>query len=137
MSSEYPDPILGRHAFPLTSEPEFLICLGSCCENFQRNSGLIPTGTIDAPTLTVMVGWFRLSARTGQPSPYPRFSSVECEGYNSETGSYVYGECIGSSFEGYDSETGGYVYGDCGPAMDLDAYDSETGAYVYGECGQR
>ncbi len=61
-------------------------------------------------------------------------SSVECEGYNSETGNSVSGECEDGSFAGYDSETGNYVYGDCEPGGDLEAYDSETGHYVYGEC---
>jgi len=60
--------------------------------------------------------------------------TVECEGHNSETSTYVYGECSDGSFEGYDSETGNYVYGDCEFDGDLEAYDSETSVYVYGEC---
>ena len=60
--------------------------------------------------------------------------TVDCEGYNSETSAYVYGECTDGSFEGYDSETGNYVYGDCRFGEDLEAYDSETNEYVYGEC---
>lgn len=60
--------------------------------------------------------------------------TVDCEGYNSETSAYVYGECSNGEFEGYDSETGHYVYGDCEFDGDLEAYDSETGEYVYGEC---
>jgi hypothetical protein len=59
---------------------------------------------------------------------------VECEGYDSDTGAYVYGECVDGDFEGYDSDTGEYVYGDCEPDGDLEAYNSETGEYVYGEC---
>ena len=60
--------------------------------------------------------------------------TVECDGYNSETSSYVYGECSDGEFEGYDSNTGNYVYGDCSFGGDLEAYDSETNVYVYGEC---
>lgn len=60
--------------------------------------------------------------------------TVTCEGYNSRTSNYVYGECSDGDFEGYDSETGNYVYGDCSFGGDLEAYDSETGDYVYGEC---
>jgi len=60
--------------------------------------------------------------------------TVACEGYNSQTSNYVYGECSDGDFEGYDSETGNYVYGDCSFEGDLEAYDSETGDYVYGEC---
>lgn len=60
--------------------------------------------------------------------------TVECEGYNSETSAYVYGECTDGNFEGYDSETGNYVYGTCEFGGSLEAYDSETAEYVYGEC---
>lgn len=60
--------------------------------------------------------------------------TVDCEGYNSETSNYVYGECSDGDFEGYDSETGNYVYGGCKIDGDLEAYDSETFEYVYGEC---
>jgi len=60
--------------------------------------------------------------------------TVDCEGYNSETSVYVYGECSDGSFDGYDSETGSYIYGDCEFDGDLEAYDSATSVYVYGEC---
>ena len=60
--------------------------------------------------------------------------SVDCDGYNSETSSYVYGDCDDGDFSGYDSVTGNYVYGDCEFDGKLDAYDSETGVYVYGDC---
>jgi hypothetical protein len=60
--------------------------------------------------------------------------TADCEGYNSETSSYVTGECSDGSFEGYDSETGDQVYGGCSHGGDLRAYDSETSAYVYGNC---
>ncbi|MBN47898.1 MAG: hypothetical protein CMN85_00035 [Spongiibacteraceae bacterium] len=60
--------------------------------------------------------------------------TVDCEGYNSDTSSYVYGECSNGEFEGYDSDTGNYVYGECEIGGDLEAYDSATSVYVYGEC---
>ena len=60
--------------------------------------------------------------------------TVDCEGYDSDTGEYVYGECSNGDFDGYDSDTGDYVYGDCERGGDLDAYTSNTGEYVYGEC---
>ncbi len=60
--------------------------------------------------------------------------TVACEGYNSETSSYIYGECSDGEFEGYDSETGNYIYGDCSFGGAFEAYDPETGVYVYGEC---
>ncbi|MBT5662632.1 MAG: hypothetical protein HOJ05_02920 [Alphaproteobacteria bacterium] len=67
--------------------------------------------------------------------PFSAFSwEVDCDGYDSDTGSYVYGECTNGDFEGYDSDTGEYVYGDCDRGGDLDAYNSETGEYVYGDC---
>ena len=59
----------------------------------------------------------------------------DCEGYNSETSSYVAGQCSDGSFEGYDSETGDHVYGGCSHGGELKAYDSETSIYVYGKCG--
>ncbi len=60
--------------------------------------------------------------------------TADCEGYNSETASYVVGQCSDGSFEGYDSETGDFVYGGCSHGGELKAYDSETSAYVYGSC---
>jgi len=60
--------------------------------------------------------------------------TVDCEGYNSETSSYVYGECSDGEFDGYNSDTGNYVYGDCEFDGELEAYESETSEYVYGEC---
>jgi hypothetical protein len=60
--------------------------------------------------------------------------TADCEGYNSETSSYVAGQCSDGSFEGYDSETGDFVYGGCSHGGELKAYDSETSAYVYGNC---
>lgn len=60
--------------------------------------------------------------------------TVECEGYDSDTGEYVSGECTDGEFEGYDSDTGEYVYGECSRGGDLEAYNSDTGEYVYGEC---
>ena len=59
---------------------------------------------------------------------------VDCDGYNSDTGSYVYGECSYGDFDGYDSDTGSYVYGDCDRGGDLDGYDSDTGSYVLCDC---
>ena len=59
---------------------------------------------------------------------------VDCSGYGSETGNYVYGECDDEDFSGYDSETGEYVYGDCEAGGSLDGYNSETGEYIYGDC---
>ena len=38
---------------------------------------------------------------------------ASCDAFNSETGSYVFGECYNYSFDGFDSETGAYVFGDC------------------------
>ena len=39
---------------------------------------------------------------------------VDCDGYDSDTGEYVYGDCqIGGSLDAYNSDTGEYVYGDC------------------------
>lgn len=102
--------------------------------NLQTEYGLTPTGEIDKTTLTVMEPWLQQLASTRRSRRYRRAVSVECDGYNSETGEYVYGECIDGTFEGYDSATGNYVYGDCEPGGDLDAYDSDTGAYIYGEC---
>ncbi|GAG86495.1 unnamed protein product [marine sediment metagenome] len=98
-------------------------------KSFQSRVGLNPTGEIDATTLQVLLSLVKKTSR-GHTSSH----SADCEGYNSDTGAYVYGECDDGSFEGYDSETGNYVYGDCERDGDLDAYDSETGEYVYGEC---
>jgi len=60
-------------------------------------------------------------------------NSYSCEGYDSETGAYIEGDCYGGDFEGYNTETGSYVYGECNGG-DLEAYDSNTNAYVYGDC---
>jgi hypothetical protein len=60
--------------------------------------------------------------------------TVDCDAYDSDTGAYVYGECVDGDFEGYNSSTGAYVYGDCERGGDVDAYDSNTSAYVYGDC---
>jgi len=59
---------------------------------------------------------------------------VDCEGYDSDTGEYVYGECSDGDFEGYGNNYGEYVYGDCEAGGDLEGYKNDTGAYVYGEC---
>ena len=68
---------------------------------------------------------------------FPTFASawtVDCNGYDSDTSEYVYGECSNGDFEGYNSDTGAYVYGECERGGDLNAYNSDTSAYVYGEC---
>lgn len=98
-------------------------------KSFQSRIGLNPTGELDTPTFGVLLSLVRK-----RPGGRASSHSADCEGYNSETGAYVYGECDDSDFEGYDTETGNYVYGDCEPDGDLEAYDSETGVYVYGEC---
>ena len=59
---------------------------------------------------------------------------VECDGYDSDTGEYVYGTCTNGNFDGYDSDTGEYVYGSCERGGDIDAYNSDTGEYVFGSC---
>ena len=59
---------------------------------------------------------------------------VDCDGYDSDTGDYVYGTCDDGDFSGYDSNTGEYVYGSCEIGGSLDAFNSDTGEYVYGEC---
>ena len=59
---------------------------------------------------------------------------VSCDGFDSETGSWVWGDCSGSSFDGYDSQTSAYVWGDCQPGGNLDAWNSETGSWVWGDC---
>ena len=59
---------------------------------------------------------------------------VSCEGYDSDTGEYVYGTCSNGSFDGYDSDTGVYVHGTCRRGGSLDAFNSDTGEYVYGSC---
>ena len=59
---------------------------------------------------------------------------VECDGFDSDTGEYVYGTCTNGNFDGYDSDTGEYVYGSCERGGDIDAYNSDTGEYVYGSC---
>ena len=59
---------------------------------------------------------------------------VSCDGYDSDTGEYVYGTCSDGSFDGYDSNTGEYVYGSCEIGGSFDAYNSDTGEYVYGSC---
>lgn len=59
---------------------------------------------------------------------------VECEGYNDDTSAQVSGTCTDGDFEGYDSETGEYVHGDCEFNGDLDGYDSDTDEHVSGEC---
>ena len=60
--------------------------------------------------------------------------SASCDGFDSETGSWVWGDCSGGSFDGYDSQTSAYVWGDCQPGGSLDAWNSETGAWVWGDC---
>ena len=102
---------------------------GAALRSFQARVRLSPTGELDAATTAVLL------SLTRQRPIYRRYSSsTDCEGYNSETSAYVYGECDDGDFTGYDSETGNYVYGDCEPGGDLEAYDSETGTYIYGEC---
>ena len=60
--------------------------------------------------------------------------SVSCNGYDSDTDAYVWGNCDGGSFSGYDSETDAWVYGDCQPGGELSAYNSDTGSWVWGNC---
>ena len=36
---------------------------------------------------------------------------VECDGFDSDTGEYVYGTCTNGNFDGYDSDTGEYKWG--------------------------
>ena len=70
----------------------------------------------------------------GLISPYTSAYEVSCDGYDSDTGGYVYGSCTDGYFDGYDSDTSEYVYGDCQIGGSLDAYNSDTGEYVYGSC---
>jgi len=60
--------------------------------------------------------------------------SVSCDGWDSQTGSWVWGDCSSGSFDGYDSQTGAYVWGDCQPGGSLDGWNSETGSWVWGDC---
>ena len=60
--------------------------------------------------------------------------SVSCDGWDSDTGAWVWGDCSSGSFDGYDSETNAYVWGDCEPGGSLDAWNSETGTWVWGDC---
>ena len=59
---------------------------------------------------------------------------VSCDGWDSNTGSWVWGDCEGGSFDGYDSVTSVWVWGDCTPGGDLDAWNSDTGSWVWGDC---
>lgn len=63
--------------------------------------------------------------------------TVKCGGHNSETQSYVHGECSDGNFDGFDSLTGSYVYGRCEPGEDLEAFDHKTNVIVNGICGTR
>ena len=105
-------------------------------QKFQSDNRLSPTGNLDSATLSAVQT--RLRVRRSSQSSGGRCHSascaVECQGYNSETGAYIHGECDGGSFEGYDSQSGTYVYGDCEPGGNLEAYHSETSVYIYGDC---
>ncbi len=59
---------------------------------------------------------------------------VSCDGFDSQTGAWVWGDCSGGSFDGYNSQTNAYVWGTCQPGGSLDAWNSETNAYVWGDC---
>jgi hypothetical protein len=63
-----------------------------------------------------------------------RVYEVDCDGYGSETGTWVYGTCADGDFEGNDSDTGEYVYGSCEIGGSFDAFNSDTDEYVYGDC---
>ena len=67
-------------------------------------------------------------------TPVQAYYRVDCNGYDSNTSAWVYGECTNASFDGYDSETSEYVYGTCSFGGSLDAYNSETSDWVYGDC---
>ena len=60
--------------------------------------------------------------------------TVECNGWDSDTDEWVYGECTDGSFDGWNSDTGEWVWGDCEPGGSLDAWDSDTGEWVWGDC---
>ena len=60
--------------------------------------------------------------------------SVSCDGWDSNTSAWVWGDCTSGSFDGYDSNTNAYVYGDCTPGGDLSAWNSDTGSWVWGDC---
>ena len=38
------------------------------------------------------------------------------------------------SCDGWDSDTGAWVWGDCQPGGSLDGWNSETGSWVWGDC---
>lgn len=61
-------------------------------------------------------------------------AEVNCRAYDSGTNQYVSGRCSSGQFNGYNSTTGSYVYGSCTPGGTVNAYDSTTSAYVYGNC---
>ena len=60
--------------------------------------------------------------------------SVSCDGWDSQTSSWVWGDCSSGSFDGYDSQTSAWVWGDCEPGGSLDGWNSETSAWVWGDC---
>ena len=60
--------------------------------------------------------------------------SVSCDGWDSDTGAWVWGDCYNGNFAGYDSETSAFVWGDCQPGGGLDGWNSETGTWVWGDC---
>ena len=39
--------------------------------------------------------------------------AVSCDGWDSDTGAWVWGDCYNGSFDGWDSETSEWVWGDC------------------------
>jgi hypothetical protein len=78
--------------------------------------------------LLTLISFYNHSPRTND------LRTCDCEGYDSNTESYVYGECVDGEFEGYDSNTGQYIWGECSCNGELEGYNSETESYVYGEC---
>ena len=60
--------------------------------------------------------------------------AVSCDGWDSDTGAWVWGDCYNGSFDGWDSETNAWVWGDCEAGGNLDAWNSETGEWVWGDC---
>lgn len=63
--------------------------------------------------------------------------TVDCEAFNAQSSTDVYGKCTDGIFEGKDDETGNLVQGECEDYGEVDATDAVTGDYVYGECEGR
>lgn len=58
----------------------------------------------------------------------------QCQGYDSQGQSWIYGDCNNGFFRGYDPKSGTFLTGSCQEHGTFSAYNPYTHSFVFGNC---